>query len=444
MLILHIILAVFWIIVSTSKLKVHPLIALFSASLWVGLAAGLDVLSVIDTFSKGFGGLIGQIGLIIILGSVFGYFLEKSNAAFHIAHLIWRSFGKTFPTLSTTLMGFFVGIPVFCDSGFILLNPIGQQMAKASCVSPISFSLSLAGGLFVSHILIPPTPGPLAVIGIFQIEQHLAYVLMYGILVAIPIIAFITFWSKKISFVKESVSKEVNFNLGETPLTLSPKNWPILILMVPLLFIGIGNLAQMVENEQIREILKIMGNPIIAISAGLVLGFLSMKKAGNNEHLFSQSFIKGIEIAGPILVLTGAGAGFGQILKQAPLERYFEHWQLSPEQPQIWLIISFALAAFFKTAQGSSTSAMIISASMVFSLLPEPLQTNPSFTALCVTAIGSGAMFVSHTNDSYFWIVKEFSELSISKALKSFSLMTALMGIVGILTVLLISILINF
>jgi gluconate:H+ symporter, GntP family len=201
------------------------------------------------------------------------------------------------------------------------------------------------------------------------------------------------------------------------------------LLILPLVFIGVGNLSNFVSHPALREILKVMGNPIVAISAGLILGFLSKR---NDQKLIQQSFVKGIEIAGPILILTGAGAGFGNILKKANLEVIFEHFTMASNHPQIWLLICFGLAAFFKTAQGSSTSSMIISASMIFPILPEELKSTPSFTALCATAIGSGAMVISHTNDSYFWIVKEFSNLSISSALKNFSIMTALMGVIGL------------
>jgi len=437
MLLLNILLAVIWIILSTTRWKIHPLIALFVAALWVAISAGMDITLAIEIFSKGFGGLIGQIGLIIILGCVFGYFLEKSQVAFQIAQLIWRTFGKRFPAFSTSLMGFFVGIPVFCDSGFILLNPIGQQLSKASHTAPLTFTLSLSGGLFASHILIPPTPGPLAVIGIFQIEEHLSYVLLFGLIASIPILLVISWWANKIN---KYDSQTIIAPLIPTEVEENPaKKRVFWILILPLLFIALGNLSPLIEHTHLRALLKILGQPIVAISSGLALGFLTNKVPEGKKVLFQTSFIKGIEISGPILILTGAGAGFGGILKQIELESIFAQLQLQSDRPQVWLIVCFALAAFFKTAQGSSTSAMIISASMIFSILPMQLQNQPVFTALCVTAIGSGAMFVSHANDSYFWIVKEFSEINISEALKKFTFMTGIMSIIGLGTVLLMS-----
>ena len=145
LLLIHILGAIFWIIIGTSKFRLHPLICLFTASIWVGIAGGFGFIEAMEEFISGFGGLIGQIGLIIILGCILGVVLEKSNAAFVLANSIWHYLGKKIPALSTSFMGYVVGIPVFCDSGFILLNPIGKNLAKTSGISPVTFRLSLDG-----------------------------------------------------------------------------------------------------------------------------------------------------------------------------------------------------------------------------------------------------------------------------------------------------------
>src|SRR5690554_6558093 len=191
-----------------------------SASIWVGLATGLGFIEALAEFTQGFGALIGQIGLIIILGSVMGVLLEKSNAALVLAKMIWQYLGKTIPALSTTFMGFVVGIPVFCDSGFILLNPIGKNLAKTSGKSPFTFSLSLAGGLYLSHILIPPTPGPLAVAGILHLEQHLGLILIIGLVISLPVFIVIVLWANR--FKKQfptgiSQEEEVALEEGRKP-----------------------------------------------------------------------------------------------------------------------------------------------------------------------------------------------------------------------------------
>ncbi|MCH7413437.1 GntP family permease [Belliella sp. R4-6] len=433
---IHIFLAVLWIIISTSKFKIHPLIALIVASIWVGLASGMDFLLSLDEFGKGFGGLIGQVGLIIVLGSVFGVLLEKSNAAVVIAHSLWNSVGKKFPSLSTSFMGSVVGVPVFCDSGFILLNPIGKSLAKASELSPLTFSLSLAGGLYMSHILIPPTPGPLAVSGIFEMEQNLGLVLLVGLAIAIPVILVTAWWAGKFKK-KFPESYQEDFEPQEQNLKVKVSVfWSVMVIAIPLIMITIGNLTVFFPNELVRSFFLICGNPLVAIGAGLLVGFMTLKQPISGSNLFSISFTEGIKIAGPILVLTGAGAGFGAILKLLNLNLIFQEFNFNSDSGVVWLLGCFGLAAFLKTAQGSSTSAMIIAASIALSVIPSGMLENQVYTALCISAIGAGAMTVSHANDSYFWIVKEFTGLTVKEALLSYTVLTALMGITALLTVL--------
>lgn len=435
-LLLHILVAILWIIIGTSWLKLHPLICLTSAAIWVGIAGGLGFLVSLEEFTKGFGSLIGQIGLIIILGSILGVLLEKSNAAYVLAHLIWEHLGRKIPALSTTFMGYTVGIPVFCDSGFILLNPIGKNLAKTSGISPLSFSLSLAGGLYLSHILIPPTPGPLAVAGIFHMEQHLGLILMVGMAISLPVFGVITWWANRFKNqfpAGYEKSQEDQIVEGASP----SARWPAAIIVLPLLLITLGNLTRFLDDPLIIQVLQIFGHPVVAISSGLAIGFFTLKDSRTGESLLSISFKQGIETAGPILILTGAGAGFGAILRQSGLEEIFRQWDLSADAGgAFWLLMAFGLAAFLKTAQGSSTSAMIIAASIALSVIPEMLLLDHLYTALVISSIGAGAMAVSHANDSYFWIIKEFTGLTVKDALRSFSLLTAWMSITALLAIL--------
>jgi len=321
-LLIHIVAAILWIVIGTSRLKINPLICLVTASIWVGLAAGLDFLEALGEFSKGFGTLIGQIGLIIILGCVLGVVLERSRAAFVLAQVIWQYLGRKIPALSTALMGYLVGIPVFCDSGFILLNPIGKNLAKTSGISPLTFSLSLAGGLYLSHILIPPTPGPLAVAGIFKMEQHLGLILLIGLLVSFPVFFVVAWWANRFKgqFPSEaSKEEEITVKEGKSPSALIPA----LVILLPLILITLGNLTRFVDQPQVVQLLQILGNPVVAISIGLSIGLLFLKDWQTGDYLAGTAFKSGIESAGPILILTGAGAGFGQFYGRPILNKYF-------------------------------------------------------------------------------------------------------------------------
>src|SRR5690554_4803594 len=265
-----------------------------SASIWVGLATGLGFIEALAELTQGFGALIGQIGLIIILGSIMGVLLEKSNAALVLAKMIWHYLGKKIPALSTTFMGYVVGIPVFCDSGFILLNPIGKNLARTSGKSPLTFSLSLAGGLYLSHILIPPTPGPLAVAGILHLEQHLGLILIVGFLISIPVFILIAWWANRFKdkFPAQTNRPEEKVQVeGGIPSAL----WPVCIIVLPLLLITLGNLAGFIGNETTVKTLQVLGNPIIAISLGLLLGFLFLRDSDTDKSLLSFSFHRGVE-----------------------------------------------------------------------------------------------------------------------------------------------------
>ena len=439
LLLIHIIGAILWIIVGTSRLRINPLICLATASIWVGMAAGLEFLHALEEFTKGFGSLIGQIGLIIILGCVLGVLLEKSRAAFVLAQVIWQYFGKKIPALSTTFMGYLVGIPVFCDSGFILLNPIGKNLAKTSGISPLTFSLSLAGGLYLSHILIPPTPGPLAVAGIFQMEQHLGLILLMGGVISIPVFFVITWWANRFKnqFTVNHDKAEDTASYNERKLPSA--GIPTLVILLPLVLITLGNLTQFVSQAQIVSLIQILGNPVVAISIGVMIGLLFLKDWDSGQGMMETAFRSGIASAGPILILTGAGAGFGAILRQANLEQMFTNLGATEDAGGVfWILLAFGLTAFLKTAQGSSTSAMIIGASIVLSVVPAALLVSDIYTVLIMASIGAGATAVSHANDSYFWIVKEFTGLTVKEALKSFSLLSGLMAATTLVTILLI------
>src|SRR5690606_3890984 len=206
---------------------------------------------------------------------------------------------------------------------FILLNPIGKNLARTSGISPLTFSLSLAGGLYLSHLLVPPTPGPLAVAGIFEMEQHLGLILLIGGIVSIPVFFVIAWWANRF---KKKFPKETEIDLqapseeGPLPSALVPA----LVILLPLALITFGNLTRFVEQAQIIYVMQVLGNPIVAISIGLFIGLLFLKDWEGGERLTGSAFKSGIASAGPILILTGAGAGFGAILRQTNLEQLFQ------------------------------------------------------------------------------------------------------------------------
>src|SRR5690606_736471 len=214
---------------------------------------------------------------------------------------------------------------------------------------------------------------------------------------------------------------------------------PALVILLPLVLITLGNLTQFVSQAQIVSLIQILGNPVVAISIGVMIGLLFLKDWDSGQGMMETAFRSGIASAGPILILTGAGAGFGAILRQANLEQMFTNLGATEDAGGVfWILLAFGLTAFLKTAQGSSTSAMIIGASIVLSVVPAALLVSDIYTVLIMASVGAGATAVSHANDSYFWIVKEFTGLTVKEALKSFSLLSGLMAATTLVTILLI------
>ncbi|MGY6558885.1 MAG: GntP family permease [Nitritalea sp.] len=446
MILLHLLIAVFWIIGATAYWKIHPLPALLAASLYVGWSTGFSLLETLSLFGTGFGQLIGQIGLMLIAGCILGYLLEKSGAATRIAYSLLMGIGKRFPAWSTAAMGTLVGVPVFCDSGFILLQPLSKHLAKLTRMAAITFSLCLASGLYLAHILLPPTPGPLALAGIFTIENQLGLLLFLGLLLLLPTLSVSVLWALRF---KNSPIDHADIDAADValPEKVAPKPLPTLFwsaaaLGLPLLCIALGNMHHQLTEGPARELLHVLGQPLIAMSLGIGLGAWRLKGPGK-KNLLPQALEEGIRIAGPILILTGAGAGFGALLQKIGLQDLLAQLDWEVTSIYCWLLIAFGLSAFLKTAQGSSTSAMVIGGSLLVSILPLEMQS-PLQASLFVLAIGAGAMCISHANDSYFWIVKSLTGMDMRQALLRYSLMTLLLGLSCLASLLVLTSLLDF
>ncbi|MEQ8413784.1 MAG: GntP family permease [Imperialibacter sp.] len=428
LLLVVILLAVVLIVVGASVFKVHPFIMLLIASLLVGIVVGIPAIKVVGFINDGFGSIIGGIGIVIILGSILGVILEKSGAAIKIAEFILQTIGRKSPELGIGFLGALVSIPVFCDSGFIILSRLCHVMAKKRNVAAGSLFLSLAGGMYTTHTLVPPTPGPIAAAGNLGGESYLGLVIISGLLISIPVVLIAVAYSKYI-FKKYPYGAELTDSpiisdqyLPSLGLSMSP-------IFVPLILIGLGSVAQFVGFQNtLIDALVFLGNPVIALLAGLLIAVPLLKYIGKAER--SSSFQEGLVQAGPVLILTGAGAAFGAVLKATPMAQMVEGWLSGGDAGGIYFILAgFVFTAILKTSQGSTTSAMVITSSILGPLLPLGGLDNPTGIVLMVAAIGGGGMTVSHANDSFFWVVAQFSGIrDIKVAYRTITLMSLLQG----------------
>ncbi|WP_077325264.1 GntP family permease [Virgibacillus siamensis] len=427
-----------FIIYATAKLKLHPFLSLIISAFGIGIFAGLPLTSVVEAINNGFGGLMGGIGLVIVFGTIIGVILEKSGAALRMAEVILRIVGEKRPQMAMSIIGAIVSIPVFCDSGYIILSSLQKALAKRAKVTIASMAIALSTGLFATHTLVPPTPGPIAAAGNIGAEDFLGTIILIGIVVSIPAIIAGYLWAMRVGTkIKiEGEDEELAYDyetilneFGEMPSTAKA----FAPIVIPILLIGFGSVITFAGwSGTLFDIFLFLGSPVVALLIGVLFAFLLLPRY--NEETLTEWIGVAIKESAPILLITGAGGAFGSVIKATPVADFIEQFGNNALfTGALFVFIPFLIAAALKTAQGSSTAALVITSSLIGPLLMELGISGAVPLALVVMAIGAGAMVVSHVNDSYFWVVKEFSGLSVTQAYKAQTAGTLLQGIVSII-----------
>jgi gluconate:H+ symporter, GntP family len=430
--------AIVFIVIACSRFKWHPFLALLIAALFTGLAVGLPLKDIALTANEGFGNMMTHIGLVVVLGTLIGTVLEKSGATLCIADAIIRFFGKDKPVLAITVIGTVVGIPIFCDSGFVILNGLTKPLSRESKKSYTAIVNGLAGGLYITHTLLPPHPGSLAGAANLGLGQHLGTVILTGLLISIP--ATIMCWLFASRFLNKINKYEAADEIKEEELFHLPALWKsILPVIVPVLLIAAGSAAELFTlPAMVKSVLVFFGSPVIALLMGLIFSLLLVKEKGTK--LFNSWMVEAISHAGPILILVGAGGVFGNVLKKTPLAELVHQWVSSGSfSPFAFLLIAYAVGCLLKTAQGSTTSAIIVATSILAPIafiagFKEPLQLS-----LLLSATAAGAMMVSHANDAYFWVIAQFSGLTMQETYRSFSLLSIVLSVASLVFILLLA-----
>ncbi|MEN1968646.1 GntP family permease [Lentibacillus sp. N15] len=437
-LIILIVVGVLFVIFATAKLKLHPFLSLLFAAFGIGIFAGLPLPDVIEAVNGGFGGLMGNIGLVIIFGTIIGVILEKSGAALRMAEVVLRIVGEKRPQMAMSFIGAIVSIPVFCDSGYVILSSLKKALAKRAKVTVASMAIALSTGLFATHNLVPPTPGPIAAAGNIGAESYLGTIILMGLIVSIPAIIAGYIWAMKagtkikiegedeeeLAYDYETILKE----FGEMPSTVKS----FAPIVVPILLIAFSSVISFAEwSGTFFDIMQFLGAPVVALLVGVLFAFLLLPNY--NEETLTDWIGIAIKEAAPILLITGAGGAFGSVISATPVADFIQGFGESAFfTGTMFIFIPFIIAAALKTAQGSSTASLVITSTLIAPLLPELGITGAVPLALVVMAVGSGAMVVSHVNDSYFWVVKEFSGMSVTQAYKAQTAGTLIQGIVAI------------
>lgn len=431
--------AVVLIVLLTGLLKVHPFLALIGAAFAYGFAAGIPPAEIARNVKAGFGGIFSQIGIVIVTGSIIGSIMERTGAAHSLARAMLRVVGRKRAPLAMSVAGYFVSIPVACDSGYVILSPLNRALARESGVPAAVMAVALSTGLYATHALAPPTPGPLAAAA--ALGADLGRVLVIGLVAAVPAAAAGLFCALRVAG-KPGLAAQAGESWSapeeKTP-GLPGAFLSFLPIGIPISLILLKSLAELpsrpLGSQGLAGIAIFLGEPVTALFAGLALSILLIPRKGMKVAL-NRWIAQGIRESASILVITGAGGAFGQVIRAGQLPDFIRMGMAGLEPGlQPGLILPFILAAALKTAQGSSTVA-IITASAILAPMAGTLGIDP---ALAVVAMGAGSMLFSHANDSYFWVVSQFSGMPVDLAFRIFSPATAVQGIVAFAAVALMS-----
>ena len=426
------------IVISIIRFNIHPFLALFVGAIVYGLLTAMPGELILQSVTDGFGGVIGKIGLVILLGVVIGTFLEKTGGALVMAQRILSWIGEKSVTVAMMVTGWFLSIPVFGDSAFVILNPISKSLSFKGKIPYAATTVALTLGVTASHSLVPPTPGPIATAG--MLGADLGMVIFWGVIIStlalVPCFFFIKYYVSRFDLVPQMAGVEKTATKKKYP-SLGKSALPVLI---PLLLIVLGSIANYPTRPfgegMFATVIMFLGAPVIALLIGVFLTFTLPEKF-EIKLLSSTGWVgEALITAAPIILITGAGGVFGMMLQNSGIAALVSN---NMDNVNWGLFLPFLMALALKTAQGSSTVAMITTASIVAPLLPVLGLDSEVLKVFAVLAIGAGAIAISHANDSFFWVMTQMTGMNIKMGNQTHSLGTLLLSCTAIVVVYLLS-----
>jgi len=421
-----VIISIIAIIILTSYWKIQAFIALFLVSVFLAFAT-LPADTIVAAIKQGFGNTMASIGFLIIFGAIIGIILDRTGGTISIANYILSKTGEKRSSRALAITGFITGLPIFCDSGFIILSGLAKSFSSKSKISIAFMATVLATSLYSVHCLIPPHPGALAAAGIFDV--NVGQLIVLGIIFAVPGALAAYLWGKwMVKGRNYPTAAETGNEIIITKKDLPPVFLSFLPIVVPLILITIKSLINLVDKEGasiLARIFSFPGEPVFALAIGVVLGLFLIKK--KTVEAFNSVFSEAIVKAGPILIVTAAGGMFGMVIKSTGIGEAMGNLLAGTN---IGLFAPFLIAVIMKTAQGSSTVAIITTASFVLPMLQMLGLDSEWGRLLTMLSMGAGSMIASHANDSYFWVISNFGGLDINTTLKVYSTSTIVMGTV--------------
>ncbi|MGB5668433.1 MAG: GntP family permease [Maribacter sp.] len=420
-----------FIVLGIVRWKIHPFFVLLIAAIGYGFISGMQVSKIVDSVNSGFGSIMGKIGLIIFFGVAIGTILEKSGGAMVIATRLLKLIGEKSIHLAMMLTGYILSIPVFADSAFIIMNSLNKALSDKAKVSYAGTTAALAFGLMATHVMVPPTPGPIAAAGILDAE--LGSVILWGLLVSMLSLVPCYFFSTKLA---SKIHLPIHLEKTEDSLH-KPKLWiSLLSILVPIFLIVAKSIMDYpgmnMEETFLYPIISFLGAPVIALLVGIALALLMPKKLDEKVYSATGWLGDALRIAAPIILITGAGGIFGAMLQNSGIADLITS---GFSDIQIGLFLPFLLAACLKTTQGSSTVALITAASIVAPMMPALGLDDPFLKTMTVLAIGAGSTVVSHANDSFFWVLTQLTGMNVKQGNQIQTVGTLIFGVTAIMVI---------
>jgi gluconate:H+ symporter, GntP family len=432
--------AVALLIVSIARFKLHPFVALTTISLALGVAAGMDLGAAVKAFQDGVGGVLGFIAVVVGLGTMLGKLMGESGGATRIATTLITRFGERRVHWAIMLVAFIVGIPVFFQVGFVLLIPLVFTIARRTGMSLVKIGIPLVAGLSVVHGMLPPHPAAMLAVGAFKAD--VGRTLLLGLIVGLPTAAlagpvYATWVAPRIALPAhnpladqlEGPSSGSNGSLGDAE-RLPGFGISVFTVLIPVILMLLASAADAMPslNATVRSALHFVGQPIVALLVALLFSFWSLGRA---RHFTRDDIMKFCnDCLGPtatIVLVIGAGGGFNQVLVQSGVGRAIA--DLARDSQTSPLILAWSVAALIRVATGSATVAMTTASGIV---APIAAATPGPPPELLVLATGAGSLVLSHVNDSGFWLIKEFFNMTVPQTLKTWTVSETIVGIAGL------------
>ncbi|MDN6882136.1 GntP family permease [Variovorax sp. CAN2819] len=431
--------AILGLILLITRWRVHPFIALTLAAGFLGLTSRMPVDKVMKSFQDGFGGVLGFVGIVLGLGTMLGKMMAESGGADRIARTLIDAFGRERVHWAMMFAAFLVGIPLFFEIGFVLLIPLVFIVARRTGVSLIRIGIPLLAGLSVVHGLVPPHPGPLLAIGVFNAD--IGKTIFYGLIVGLPtaMIAGPIFGKFISKYVPGEASPELMEQLAREPEARELPGFGITLVTVllPVALMLLKTFADLAFDEKnvVRQWMDFIGHPITALLAALLL---SLYTFGTARGFTSKQIMKFVDDSlaptAAIVLIIGAGGGFKQMLVASgvgnAIGQMALHAQVSP------ILLAWLVAGLIRIATGSATVATITGAGIVAPLATMVPGVNRE---LLVLATGAGSLILSHVNDAGFWLVKQYFNMTVAETFKTWTVMETLISVVAIVFIMLLN-----